>query len=118
VYRAGKAWTHAHAAWLTAQTFDQPALTAVFNHYRAVLAARDTAVDAITADLGQWYDRAPFVEVVPRLGAYRGITHLGGLTLACEVCDWRRFGRAGVHGLRRIWCPANTPQAHPPQRVR
>ncbi|MGH8900476.1 MAG: hypothetical protein ACRDYA_02045 [Egibacteraceae bacterium] len=30
------------------------------------------------------------------LGAYRRITHLGGLTLACEVCDWRRFGRAGV----------------------
>ncbi len=96
VYRAGSAWTRAHAAWLAAQTFDQPALTATFDHYRAVLAARDAAVDAITADLAGWYDRAPFAEVVHRLGAYRGITHLGGLTLACEVCDWRRFGRAGV----------------------
>lgn len=37
-----------------------------------------------------------FAEVVHRLGAYRGITHLGGLTLAWQVCDWRRFGRAGV----------------------
>lgn len=65
-------------------------------HYRGILAVRDSAVDAITADLSQWYDRQPFADTVHRLGAYRGITHLGGLTLACEVCDWRRFGRAGV----------------------
>jgi transposase len=96
VYRAGKAWTHAHAAWLAAQTFDQPALTATFDHYRAELAVRDAAVDAITTDLAGWYDRAPFADTVHRLGAYRGVTHLGGLTLACEVCDWRRFPRAGV----------------------
>jgi len=96
VYRAGGAWTRGHAAWLAAQTFDQPALTAAFDHYRGVLAVRDAAVAAITADLAVWYDRAPFVEAVHRLGAYRGITHLGGLTLACEVCDWRRFPRAGV----------------------
>ncbi len=31
-----------------------------------------------------------------RLGAYRGITELGGLTLASEVCDWRRFPTAGM----------------------
>ena len=29
-----------------------------------------------------------------RLGAYRGVTRLGALTLQAEVCDWRRFGRA------------------------
>jgi hypothetical protein len=80
-----------------------------------MLAVRDAAIDAITADLAAWYDQAPFAEVVHRLGAYRGITHLGGLTLAAEVCDWRRFApRRGVHGLRRIWCPASTPQAARP----
>jgi transposase len=96
VYHAGSAWTYAHAAWLQTQTFDQPALTATCDHYRAVLAAREAAVDAITADLSQWYDRHPFADTVHRLGAYRGVTHLGGLTLAAEVCDWRRFARAGV----------------------
>ncbi len=29
-----------------------------------------------------------------RLAAYRGVAQLGALTLASEVCDWRRFGRA------------------------
>ena len=31
-----------------------------------------------------------------RLGAYRGVTHLGALALQAEVCDWRRFGRAAA----------------------
>jgi transposase len=31
---------------------------------------------------------------VARLSAYRGVTRLGALTLAAEVCDWRRFARA------------------------
>jgi transposase len=33
---------------------------------------------------------------VHRLCAYRGITQLGALTLAAEVCDWRRFPTAGM----------------------
>ena len=28
-----------------------------------------------------------------RLAAYRGVSQMGALTLAWEVCDWRRFGR-------------------------
>lgn len=31
-----------------------------------------------------------------RLAAYRGITQLGALTLASEVCDWRRFPTAAM----------------------
>jgi transposase len=31
---------------------------------------------------------------VARLGCYRGIAELGGLTLAAEVVDWRRFPAA------------------------
>jgi transposase len=33
---------------------------------------------------------------VHRLSAYRGITRLGALTQASEVCDWRRFPRAAA----------------------
>jgi transposase len=35
---------------------------------------------------------------VHRLAAYRGVTRLGALTLASEVCDWRRFARAAAFG--------------------
>jgi transposase len=53
-------------------------------------------VAAIEADLAGWFTRAPFTSPVARLAAYRGITRLGGLTLASEVCDWRRFATAGA----------------------
>ena len=42
------------------------------------------------------YDTAPFADAVHRLAAYRGVTRLGALTLASEVCDWRRFARAAA----------------------
>jgi transposase len=53
-------------------------------------------VDAIDAGLALWFTRAPFAETVARLAAYRGVTELGALTLASEVCDWRRFPTAAM----------------------
>ena len=95
VWRGGAtAWTQAHERWLLAQQFDEPALRVTYAHYRAVLQARDAQLDAIQTDLAGWYDRPPFAEQVARLSAYRGVTRLGALTLAAEVCDWRRFAHA------------------------
>ena len=51
-------------------------------------------LDAVEVDLATWLDRPPFADQVARLAAYRGVTRLGGLTLAAEVGDWRRFARA------------------------
>jgi transposase len=53
-------------------------------------------VESIDADLAVWCAGPPFAETVARLSAYRGITRMGGLSLAAEVCDWRRFGTAGT----------------------
>lgn len=94
VWRGGENWTLKHQVWIRAQRFDEPALTATFDHYLATLTAREAAVDAIDADVHTWYDTAPFADTVARLCAYRGITELGALTLASEVCDWRRFPTA------------------------
>jgi len=96
VWRGGDNWTLKHHAWLRQQCFDDPALTATFGHYQATLTAREAAVEAIDADLKLWYTRAPFADAVARLCAYRGITELGALTLASEVCDWRRFPTASM----------------------
>ncbi|MGH9003079.1 MAG: IS110 family transposase [Acidimicrobiia bacterium] len=95
VWRGGDNWTYKHALWIRAQRFDERALTETLVHYLATLAARETAVEAIEADLVPWCDRAPFAQPVHRLGAYRGFTHLGGLAHVSEVCDWRRFPTAG-----------------------
>jgi transposase len=48
----------------------------------------------VEADLVAWQDHPLFADAVHRLGAYRGVTRMGALTLHAEVCDWRRFGRA------------------------
>jgi transposase len=95
VWRGGAtAWTVAHERWLLTRRFDDPALTATYGHYRAVLDARDAQLEAIEADLATWYGRPPFADAVARLAAYRGVTRLGALTLASEVGDWRRFASA------------------------
>ena len=96
VWRGGANWTLKHEAWIAAQRFDDPALTATFSHYQATLTAREAAVTAIDADLTTWFTKAPFADPVARLAAYRGITELGALTLAAEVCDWRRFPTASM----------------------
>ena len=69
-------------------------MASTFAHYRAVLSARDAELTAIEADLKGYFDRAPFADQVLRMAAYRGVDRLGALTLASEVCDWRRFPRA------------------------
>jgi transposase len=94
VWRDSGAWTLAHRDWINRQRFDDAALTLTFNHYRGVLAVREAALDAVEADLEACYEREPFAEPVARLAAYRGITRLGGLSLAAEICDWRRFPSA------------------------
>ena len=96
IWRDGENWTMKHEAWIAAQRFDEPALDAVLSHYQATLTARVAAVDAIDAELRIYFERAPFAEAVRRLCAYRGVTELGALTLATEVCDWRRFPTAGM----------------------
>ena len=94
VYRDGRNWTQRHAKWLAAQSFDHPALTATFEHDRALVDLFDAQLAAIDAQLSSWVERDPFAEPVRRLAAYRGINQLGALVLTAEVFDWRRFASA------------------------
>jgi transposase len=94
IYRDGSAWTIKHEQWLSTRHFDEPALTATFAHYRAVLASRQAELRAPESDLAGYFTTGPFADAVARLSAYRGITQLGALTLASEVGDWRRFASA------------------------
>jgi transposase len=95
-YRGGTEWTDRHSRWLTGIRFDDPALGSTFEHYRGVVTSRTAELRSIETDLAPWCDRDPFADAVHRLGAYRGITHLGALHIAAEVADWRRFPRAGA----------------------
>jgi hypothetical protein len=56
-------------------------------HYRAALDTRRGELDAVEAELTAWAGKPPLGEAVARLGCYRGIAALNGLTLAAEVVD-------------------------------
>jgi transposase len=90
----GTSWTAAHEQWIAGQRFGEPALGAALAHYRAALDTRRAELDAVEAGLAAWAGRPPLGEAVARLGCYRGIAELTGLTLAAEVVDWRRFPAA------------------------
>jgi transposase len=96
IWRGGKPWTAKHEQWLLGQRFDQAALRASYAHYRAMLTAREAELAAVEADLAHWFSHGPFTDAVARLVAYRGVAHLGALTIASEVGDWRRFATAGA----------------------
>jgi transposase len=94
VWRSGSCWTQAHEQWIAAQRFTEPALASALAHYRAALDTRQAELDAVEAELAPWAGREPLAPAVARLGCYRGIAELTGLTLAAEIGDWRRFPSA------------------------
>lgn len=96
VWRGASTWTLKHREWLAATHFADPALESTYQRYLAVATVREADVDAVDGDLEAWFDHALFADAVSRLAAYRGIDRLGALTLASEVCDWRRFAGAGA----------------------
>jgi transposase len=94
VYRGGSNWTMAHDRWLSQLKFEDKALASTFGHYRATVELRDASLSAVEADLSAYLRTDPFADAVARLGAYRGVTHMGALCLGAEVFDWRRFAKA------------------------
>jgi transposase len=94
VWRSGSYWTQAHEQWIAGQRFDEPALASALAHYRAALDTRRAELHAVEDELAPWAGREPLGPLVARLGCYRGIAELTGLTLAAEVVDWRRFPSA------------------------
>jgi transposase len=94
IYPDTTAWTLKHRQWLRSLHFEEPVLAATFAHMLAMVEERQLRVGAIEADLSLYQQQGLFADQVRRLAAYRGIDVLGGLTLACEVCDWRRFSSA------------------------
>jgi transposase len=94
IYRGGSNWTIRHERWLSGLHFEDKALASTLAHYRSTVALRDTALEAVEADLRDYFATDPFADAVARLGAYRGVTHMGALCLGAEVFDWRRFPRA------------------------
>lgn len=96
VWHEHSTWTMRHEQWIAGRHFENPATKAAFSFYRSAVTAQDAMVAAISAELATWFDKEPFAIPLHRLCAYRGIDHLGALTIVCEVCDFRRFAHAAA----------------------
>lgn len=96
VYRDGTTWTTRHEEWIAARHFEDRAVRSAFSFYRSAVLAEDATLKAITSELSPYFDDPLFATPVHRLCAYRGIDHLGALTIVCEVCDFRRFAHSGA----------------------
>ena len=94
IYRDGVTWTLKHRRWLRSLVFDDHAARVTFGHLLAMVEDDELRVGAIEADIVPFLERGLFAGQVARMAAYRGIDRLGGLGLAVEVCDWRRFPAA------------------------
>jgi transposase len=109
IYRGGSNWTIRHERWLSSLHFEDKALAATFAHYRSTVELRNTALEAVEADLRGYFPTDPFADAVARLGAYRGVTHIGALCLGAEVFDWRRFPTARASmGFTGLTCSENS----------
>lgn len=89
-----RGWSRRYRMWVTAQRFDDPNTQLAFDHLLAALNTRTVQLDAIDQQLGEAAGRPPLADAVARLRTFRGIDTLSGLTIASEVCDFRRFASA------------------------
>jgi transposase len=83
--------------WMRALRFEEPAAQAAFEHLVGAHYVRDSQLSAIDRQIGELALLEPLAPLVARLRAFRGIDTLSAVTIACETCDFRRFGEAGSY---------------------
>jgi transposase len=71
VYRDGSNWTCTFERWLSGLHFEDRALAATLNHYRATVQLRDRSLAAVESDLEHYFGTELFADAVLRFGAYR-----------------------------------------------
>lgn len=89
-----KGWSGKFSAWVRSQHFDEPAAEAVLRHYLSAVDLRRSHLEAITKEIELAAASEPFADQVARLRCMRGIETLSAVTIAAEVCDFRRFPHA------------------------
>jgi transposase len=91
IYSGHKHWTHAHAVWLAAQSFEHPAQQIVFQdsiHAIDDAAIRLRRVDDQLREIVPTWSMAPVVESYQ---AMRGVSFIVAVIFASEIGDVRRF---------------------------
>jgi len=91
-----KAWTRAHAAWLSGLRFDDPAATMAFDNDWAVVQQTTARRDQLDKQILALIPGSCWEPAVTALGCLRGISDLTGFGLAVEIGDWARFTGSSI----------------------
>lgn len=96
VFQGAKSWGVVHLAWLATQRFEWPALQQTFTAYVRILEERKTQLKDLDQQLQDLALKEPYRIPVQYLRCLKGIDTLSALTLAVEVQEFKRFGKAGA----------------------
>ncbi len=91
VYESGRAWTHAHDAWLRRQRLGEPGARAAFDDYYGAVLAGVCRRERLDAQITELAATARFAPVVGRLSCLRGVGTLTAFALAVEIGDFHRL---------------------------
>lgn len=87
-------WTQAHRRWLLSQSFDHAELQAVFTHYLHGIIESEERIAHLEREMAEALDSWSLAPLVRGYMAMRGIKLVTAMTLASELGDLSRFGRA------------------------
>jgi transposase len=94
LYTGKTNWNAAHRAWIAQQVFAEPAQQYVLSDGLAAVEAASLRVEQLTRRLRELVAGWALAPLVTALQALRGVELVTAVTLAAEVGDFRRFGRA------------------------
>jgi transposase len=89
-----RGWSRRYRMWVSAQRFEDSNTQLAFDHLLAALNMRTVQLDDVDRQLVEAAARPPLGDAVARLRTFRGLDTLSALTIASEVCDFRRFPSA------------------------
>jgi transposase len=90
-------WGVRYELWLQTLSFEEPAAQAAFDHLMSAASVRGAQLTAIDKQIEEAALCGPLAGDVARLRAFRGIDTLSALTIASEICDFRRFPTAASY---------------------
>lgn len=94
VWRDTKPWGVAHLAWLRAQKYEFAYHQETHNTYLRTLDEADSHMTALTQQIMDLADEAPYRRLVTCLCSLKGINTLSAVTLVVEAQEFGRFGSA------------------------
>lgn len=91
VYAGKTSWTQTHLAWIAKQEFAEPARRHVLEDGLATVRLATFRCEHLTKRLQEVTPGWDGLELMKSLQALRGVGFVTAVTLAAEVCDFRRF---------------------------